>query len=183
AFSTTNEDIGLIASAPKNEPFVTSLLLTIFELGTKENPVSYAQLSSSQSQWGCITPKKVDLSNNDGSHRIKNNDGIIEFEESGTYFMMAAGQTGSYDGKGTGDVHLWLRLNGKDVADSNTIQTVEGDTIVLVCQAVIKIEAGDKLELMFSADVAKGKLGFVTSQPESKEKVPSMVFSALKSIY
>ncbi|CAF4195242.1 unnamed protein product [Adineta steineri] len=182
-FSTTNEDLGLIATAEKNEPFVTSVIVTVFELGTKENPVPYAQLSSSQSQWGCITPKKVDLSNNDGSHRIKNNGGIIEFEEPGTYFVMAAGQTGSYDGKGNGDVHLWLRLNGKDVADSNTIQTIDGDTIVLVCQAVIKMEADDKLELMFSADVAKGKLGFVTSQPESKEKVPSMVFSAFKSSY
>ncbi|CAF4069251.1 unnamed protein product [Adineta steineri] len=183
AFSTTNENIGLIASAPKNEPSVTSLLLTIFELGTKENPVPYAQLSSSQSQWGCITPKKVDLSNNDGSHRIKNNDGVIEFEESGTYFMMGAGQIGSYDGKGIGDVHLWMRLNGKDIKDSNTVQTVDDDTTVLVCQVVTKIEAGDKLELMFSADVAKGKLGFVTSQPGSKEKVPSMVFSAFKSSY
>ncbi|CAF1435874.1 unnamed protein product [Adineta steineri] len=182
-FSTTNEDLGLIATAEKNEPFVTSVIVTVFELGTKNNPVPYAQLSSSQSQWGCITPKKVGLSNNDGSHRINNNDGVIEFEEPGTYFVIAAGQTGSYDGKGKGDVHLWLRLNGKDVADSNTIQTVDGDTIVLVCQAVIKIEAGDKLELMFSADVAKGKLGFVTSQPESKEKVPSMVFSAFKSSY
>ncbi|CAF1382994.1 unnamed protein product [Adineta steineri] len=183
AFSTTNEDLGLIATAPKNEPFVLSLILTVFELGTKDNPVPYAQLSSSNSQWGCITPKKVDLSNNDGLYRIKNNDGVIEFEEPGTYFVMAAGQVGSSDGKGNGDMHLWLRLNGKDMADSNTVQTVDGDTTVLVCQAVIKMEAGDKLELMYSADVAKGKLGFVTSQPESKEKVPSMVFTAFKSSY
>ncbi|CAF1114187.1 unnamed protein product [Adineta steineri] len=182
-FSTTNEKLGFIATAPKNEPSVVSSVLTIFELGTKENPAPYAQLSSSQSQWGCITPKKVDLNNNDGLYRIKNNDGIIEFEESGTYFLMAVGQTGSFEGKGNGDVHLWLRLNGKDIKDSNTVQTVDGDTIVLVCQAVIKMEAGDKLEIMFSADVAKGKLGFVTSQPGCEEKVPSMVFSAFKSSY
>ncbi|CAF4143993.1 unnamed protein product, partial [Adineta steineri] len=183
AFSTTNEDLGLIATAPKHEPFVLSLILTVFELGTKENPVPYAQLSSSHSQWGCITPKKVELNSNDGSHRIKNNDGTIEIEESGTYYVMGSGQVGSSDGKGNGDVHLWIRLNGKDVADSNTVQTVDCDTTVLVCQAAIKLEAGDKLELIFSADVAKGKLGFVTSQPESKEKVPSMVFSAFKSSY
>ncbi|CAF4216006.1 unnamed protein product, partial [Adineta steineri] len=182
-FSTTNEDLGLIATAEKNEPFVASLIATVFELGTKENPVPYAQLSSSHSQWGCITPRKVELNNNDGSHRMKNNDGTIEIEESGTYYVMGSGQVGSSDGKGNGDVHLWIRLNGKDVADSNTVQTVDGDTIVLVCQAVIKLEAGDKLELVFSADVAKGKLGFVTSQPESNEKVPSMVFSAFKSSY
>ncbi|CAF4160905.1 unnamed protein product [Adineta steineri] len=182
-FSTTNEDLGLIATAEKNEPFVASLIATVFELGTRDNPVPYAQLSSSNSQWGCITPRKVELNNNDGSNRIRNNDGTIEIEEAGTYFVIAAGQVGSSDGKGNGDVHLWLRLNGKDIKDSNTVQTVDGDTIVLVCQAVIKIEAGDKLELVFSADVAKGKLGFVTSQPESKEKVPSMVFSAFKSSY
>ncbi|CAF1354496.1 unnamed protein product [Adineta steineri] len=182
-FSTTNDHIGLIATEPKNEPAVVSSVLTIFELGTKDNPVPYAQLSSSNSQWGCITPKKIELNTNDGSHLIKNNNGIIEFEEPGTYFVMGAGQVGSFEGKGNGDVHLWLRLNGKDVADSNTIQTVDGDTTVLVCQAVIKMEAGDKLELMFSADVAQGKLGFITSQPGSKETVPSMVFSAFKSSY
>ncbi|CAF1069956.1 unnamed protein product [Adineta steineri] len=183
AFSTTNEHIGIIATAPKNEPFVLSLILTVFELGTKENPVPYAQLSSSNSQWGCITPKKVDLNNNEGSHRMKNNDGTIEIEESGTYFVMGSGQVGSSDGKGKGDVHLWIRLNGKDVADSNNVQTVDGDTTVLVCQGVIKMEAGDKLELMYSADVAKGNLGFITNQPGSKEKVPSMVFTAFKSSY
>ncbi|CAF4124468.1 unnamed protein product [Adineta steineri] len=183
AFSTTNEDIGLIAAASKNEPFVLSLILTVFELGTKNNPVPYAQLSSSNSQWGCITPRKVELNTNDGSHLIKYDDGTIEFEEAGTYFVMGAGQVGSSDGKGKGDVHLWMRLNGKDMKDSNTIQTVDCDTTVLVCQAVIKMEAGDKLELMYSADVAEGKLGFVTSQPESNEKVPSMVFSAFKSSY
>ncbi|CAF1483512.1 unnamed protein product [Adineta steineri] len=85
------------------------------------------------------------------------------------------GQVGSAkDTDASGEVHLWMRLNGEDMADSNTIQTVDADTTVSVCQAVIKMEAGDKLELMFSTDVTKGKLSFVISQPEGEETIPRM---------
>ncbi|CAF4211802.1 unnamed protein product, partial [Adineta steineri] len=145
-FSTTNKELGVIVSTPKKEPRVLSILFSTFQLLNEEKPIPYAQLSSSETQWGCITPKAVKLDNNDGLECIKNDNGILEFEESGTYFVMAAAQVGSDKEDGIGDVHLWMKLNGKDIANSNTIQTVNRDTSVLVCQTAIKIKAGDKIE-------------------------------------
>ncbi|CAF3817222.1 unnamed protein product [Adineta steineri] len=182
-FSTTNKELGMIASKPKNEPRVPGMIFSTFQLLNEEKPIPYAQLSSSQSQWGCITPKTVKLDNNDGLQCIKNNNGIIEFEESGTYFVMAAAQCGSDENDGIGDVHLWMKLNGKDIANSNTIQTVNKDTAVLVCQTAMVIQAGDKLEMIFSTDVTSGTLGLVASKPHKESAVPSMIVSVFKSSY
>ncbi|CAF1002086.1 unnamed protein product [Adineta steineri] len=182
-FSTTNKELGVIVSKPKNEPRVPGMIFATFQLLNEEKPIPYAQLSSSQSQWGCITPKTVKLDNNDGLQCIKNNNGIIEFEESGTYFVMAAAQCGSDKDDGIGDVHLWMKLNGKNIANSNTIQTVNKDTAVLVCQTAMVIQAGDKLEMIFSTDVTSGTLGLVASKPHKESAVPSMIVSVFKSSY
>ncbi|CAF1354457.1 unnamed protein product [Adineta steineri] len=182
-FSTTNKELGVIVSTPKKEPRVLSILFSTFQLLNEEKPIPYAQLSSSETQWGCITPKAVKLDNNDGLECIKNDNGILEFEESGTYFVMAAAQVGSDKEDGIGDVHLWMKLNGKDIANSNTIQTVNRDTSVLVCQTAIKIKAGDKIEMAFSTDVTEGTAGLVASKPHKESAVPSIIVSVFKSSY
>ncbi|CAF0723008.1 unnamed protein product [Adineta steineri] len=181
--STTNKELGVIVSKPKSEPGVVGMALSTFQLLNEEKPIPYAQLSSSQSQWGCITPKTVKLDSNDGLECIKNDNGILEFEESGTYFVMAAAQVGSDKEDGIGDVHLWMKLNGKDIANSNTIQTVNRDTSVLVCQTAIKIKAGDKIEMVFSTDVSEGTVGLVATKPHKESAVPSMIVSVFKSSY
>ena len=181
-FSSTNINLGLIVSTPKKEPLVPSMIFSTFELGAEETSLPYAQFSSSISQWGCLTPKAVKIENNDGSNHIKNKNDIIEFKESGVYFLLAAAQVGSLKGKGIGDVHLWMRLNGQDVANSNTIQTIKyNDTSVLVSQGVAAIQAGDKLQVIFSTDVTKGTLGLVATQPLGEPLVPSIIFSAFKA--
>ncbi|CAF0856985.1 unnamed protein product [Adineta steineri] len=182
-FSTTNKELGAIVSTPKKEPRVLSILFSTFQLLNEEKPIPYAQLSSSETQWGCITPKTVKLDNNDGSERIKNHNGILEFEESGIYFVMAAAQCGSDKEDGIGDVHLWMKLNGKDIANSNTIQTVNKDTSVLVSQTAIEIKAGDKIEMAFSTDITEGTAGLVASKPHRESAVPSIIVSVFKSSY
>ncbi|CAF1202200.1 unnamed protein product [Adineta steineri] len=182
-FSTTNKELGITVLKPKSEPTVVGMQFSTFRLSNDENLIAYAQLSSSQSQWGCISSKTVKLDNNDGSHHIKNNNGIMEFEEPGTYFVMASAQVGSDNEDGIGDVHLWMKLNGKDMANSNTIQTVNKDTSVLICQTAIVIKAGDKLQMVFSADVSEGTLGLVASKPRKESAVPSMILSVFKSSY
>ena len=119
----------------------------------------------------------------DGSQYVTNNNGTILFNASGTYFLMAAAQVGSDGGGGLGDVHLWFRLNGQDMNNSNTIQTVNNDTAVLVCQTAVILQIGDQLQLIFSTDVTTGTLGIVATQPQNEPTVPSMIFSAFRSSY
>ena len=142
---------------------------------------SFAQLSSSQNQIGGTTPKVVTLNQNDAVKGISNSKGVITFKEAGTYFVMAAAQVGSADGKGKGNVRLWMRQNGQDVKNSNTEQTiVPGFTAVLVCQGVEEIKAGDKLELVYSVSPAAESLGLIASKPSGEPVVPSMIFTAFK---
>ncbi|CAF4458677.1 unnamed protein product, partial [Adineta steineri] len=67
------------------------------------------------------------------------------------------------------------------MADSNTIQSIDKDTAVLVCQTAVEIKRGDKLEIMYSADVTEGTLGLVASKPHKESAVPSMIISVFQS--
>jgi hypothetical protein len=141
----------------------------------------YAQLSSSENQLGATTPKVITLNQDDALKGISNAKGTITFNEAGTYFVMAAAQVGSADGKGKGTVRLWMRQNGEDVSNSNTEQTISGGfTAVLVCQGVAEIKAGDKIELAFSVSKGGEGLGLIASKPKGEPGVPSMIFSAFK---
>jgi hypothetical protein len=142
----------------------------------------YAQLSSSESQFGDVTPKVITLNQEDALGGITNSNGAVKFTEAGTYFVMAAAQVGTKDGYGKGTVRLWMRQNGEDVANSNTEQTiVDGFTSVLVCQGVAEIKAGDKLELVFSVSQKGEGLGLIASKPKGEPVIPSMIFSAFKA--
>ena len=182
-FSTTDNRLGMIASTPINESATPGMIFSTFRLRSEGESLPYAQLSSSKSQWGCLTPQVIELDRNDGSQSITNNNDTILFNASGTYFLIAAAQVGSDGGGGLGDVHLWFRLNGQDMDNSNTIQTVNNDTAVLICQTAVVLQTGDQLQLMLSTDVTTGTLGIVATVPQNEPTVPSMIFSAFRSSY
>jgi hypothetical protein len=107
------------------------------------------------------------------------NKGTITVQHDGVYFAIAAGQVGSIDGKSSGAVRLWLRLNGIDIAKSNTEQTVTKNyTGVLVTQVVNPAREGDKLQLFISAK--NSGMGLVATAPKGEPAVPSMIFSLVK---
>ena len=75
---------------------------------------------------------------------------------------------------------LWLRVNGKDVDNSNCEQSIPtpGFTTVMVSQGVNALKKGDKVEAMYSGS-APG-LGIVFSKPDGEPAVPSIIFSLFK---
>ena len=173
--SKAGEKLGLIASKPKNEPAVPSMIFSAF----KVDGSAWAQLSSTETQTSGTAPKLVSLNQTDSAKEIENNKGVVTIKQAGTYFVMAAGQAGGTSGKDKGNVRLWVRQNGTDVANSNTEQTIDGSfTGVLVCQGVMECNAGDKVELLQSA-TGKG-LGMIASTPKGEPVVPSMILSIVK---
>lgn len=96
----------------------------------------------------------------------------------GDYFVCAAAQVG---GTVPGDIYLWVRQNGKDVADSNSIQTIPAAnfTAVLVSQGEMTFKANDVIEFMYSA-TAPG-LGLIATKPANMPAVPSMIFTIFKN--
>ncbi len=173
--SKAGEGLGLIASTPKGEPVVPSVIFSAFKAADK----GYAQCSSSESQTASATGKAITLNSTDAANDIENKNGAVTIKNAGTYFVMAAGQVGSGGKKAMGTVRLWMRQNGEDVANSNTEQTIDGSfTGVLVCQGIMECKAGDKVELLQSAGDAA--LGMIASTPKGEPVVPSMILSIVK---
>lgn len=173
--AATGTGVGMIASTPKGEPVVPSMILSIIKVSDS----AYAQLSSTESQPAAAEGKTLTLDQTDAAKEIENSKGTVTIKQSGFYFVVAAGQVGSTAGDGKGGNRLWLRQNGKDVDNSNTEQTiVEKYTAVLVGQGVGEAKAGDKLQLVQSA-TSKG-LGMVAVKPKGEPVIPSMIFSLIK---
>jgi hypothetical protein len=173
--STSGTGLGMVASRPKGEPVVPSMILSIVKVADS----SYAQLSSTETQIGAPAGKALTLNSTDAAKDVENDKGTITVKKAGTYFMIAAGQVGSGNGSDKGSARLWLRQNGKDVDNSNTQQTITPKyTAVVVCQGVGEVKAGDKLQLCQS-DRGSG-VGMIASTPKSEPIVPSMIFSLVK---
>ncbi len=173
--SASGTDVGMVASAPKGESAIPSMILSIVKVADD----AYAQLSSGQTQAGSTNGQAISLNQTDAAKNIENNKGTITIKQNGFYFVIAAGQVGSTDSSGQGSARLWLRQNGKDVDNSNTEQTVTSKyTAVLVCQGVGEAKAGDKLQLCQSA---RGSgVGMIASAPQGEPAIPSMIFSLVK---
>jgi hypothetical protein len=136
---------------------------------------SYLQASSTEEQLASDTkPKVVTMNSTDASKNIKQEKGVIRFNETGAFFVMAAAQVG---GKGKGLVRMWMRLNGKDIDNSNTEQLIidPSFTAVLVCQGVAEVKRGDRIEVVFSG--SEPGVGLVVKKPTGEPVVPSVIFS------
>ncbi len=95
----------------------------------------------------------------------------------GDYLVVAAAQVG---GSTAGNIWLWVRLNGKDVPDSNSIQNIPSKdfTTVLVSQGIMTLKAGDVVEIMYQASVPG--LGLIATKPANMPAVPSIIFTVSK---
>jgi hypothetical protein len=177
AFSVSSggEGLGFIASKPKGEPVVPSVIFSAF----KVDDSAYAQLSSTESQPAAPAGKSITLNSNDAAKDVENDKGVVTIKKAGTYFVMAAGQVGATATNDKGTVRLWVRQNGKDVDNSNTEQAIaNGFTAVLVCQGVMECKAGDKVELIQSTSGTG--LGMIASRPSDEPVVPSMILSIVR---
>jgi hypothetical protein len=136
---------------------------------------SYLQASSTEEQLASDTkPKVVTMNSTDASKNIKQEKGVVRVNENGAFFLMAAAQVG---GKGKGLVRMWMRLNGKDIDNSNTEQMIfdPSFTAVLVCQGVAEVKRGDRIEVVFSG--SDPGIGLVVKKPTGEPVVPSVIFS------
>ena len=152
--------------------FMSAMLLA--SVGSA-SATSYLQASSTEEQLASDTkPKVVTMNSTDASKNIKQEKGVIRFNETGAFFVMAAAQVG---GKGKGSVRMWMRLNGKDIDNSNTEQFISDPTFtaVLVCQGVAEVKRGDRIEVVFSG--TEPGIGLVVKKPAGEPVVPSVIFS------
>jgi hypothetical protein len=139
---------------------------------------SWIQASSTEEQLASDPkPKVVVMNSTDGAKNIKMDKGIVTVNESGAFFIIAAAQVG---GKTKGLVRMWMRVNGKDVDNSNTEQLISDPafTAVLVSQGVAELKRGDKVTVAFSG--SEPGIGLVVKKPTGEPVVPSIIFTGWK---
>ena len=103
--------------------------------------------------------------------------------EAGPYLIVAAPQVGREGGGPYGCFDLWLRINGKDVANSNVqLCQDEGSRAkdVIVSQGIVPMQAGDALEVMMSASNPEAKICIEAIRPKGEPLVPAIIFSMIK---
>jgi Tfp pilus assembly protein PilW len=140
----------------------------------------YIQASSEEDQIVAAAnkPQLVTMKSTDAAKGIKNNNGVVVLDQSGTYFTIVGVQVGSRGG--TGLVRLWFQTNGKDADNTNCEQEVPtaSYTTVMISQGVGEYKKGDKVNAMISGS-APG-IGLVYKKPAGEPAVPSVIFSAWK---
>ena len=139
----------------------------------------YVQASSEEDQIAKDTkPNKMTMKSTDAAKGLKNTNGVVILDQSGTYFTIVGVQVGSRGGMGL--VRLWFQTNGKDVDNTNCEQTVPNPefTTVMISQGVGEYKKGDKVNAMYSGS-APG-IGLVYKKPAGEPAVPSVIFSAWK---
>jgi hypothetical protein len=123
-------------------------------------------------------PQLVTMNSTDAAKGLKNANGVVTLDSTGTYFTIVGVQVGSRGG--TGLVRLWFQTNGKDADNSNCEQQVPTAdfTTVMISQGVGEYKKGDKVNAMISGS-ATG-IGLVYKKPAGEPAVPSVIFSAWK---
>jgi len=84
----------------------------------------YIQASSEEDQIvkDANKPQLVTMKSTDAAKGIKNNNGVVILDQTGTYFTIVGVQVGSRGG--TGLVRLWFQTNGKDADNTNCEQLI-----------------------------------------------------------
>lgn len=79
----------------------------------------------------------------------------ITFANAGTYNIQFSAQFHNTGGGGSGNtVHIWFKLNGTDIADSDTRLTVPSNApyIVAAWNFIVSVAAGDYVEISWFTD-------------------------------
>ena len=148
--------------------------------------MSFAQLSSLQTQQpAATTPTLMTFDQIDGLSGMgfvpaKPTDIVVQKE--GAYLIVAAGQVGRSSGASDDYVNLWIRVNGKDVDNSNTRQTVKdaGFTAVLVSQGAAVLKVGDIIQVAYSVSSTGKGLGIIATKPQNEAAIPSIILTVAK---
>jgi hypothetical protein len=106
--------------------------------------------------------------------------GAVSIKNKADYLIVAAPQVGRLNLGNIANFRCWIRVNGTNVPDSNVLLNLESINTkdVIVCQVLVHLEGGDKVEVMMATDNAAAGVGIEALQPTPDEPmVPAIIFS------
>jgi hypothetical protein len=140
----------------------------------------YIQASSTETQLPSDTnAHRISINSTDASADISQKEGVFIIPSDGAYLMIAEVEVGRKGGAAVGSVNVWLRVNGTDVANTNSEQDISNsDTTVVMTQMIMTLKKGDQYEVM--QKVSALGLGVVAIKHEGQPVVPSIAVSLMK---
>ncbi len=108
--------------------------------------------------------------------------GGIIVNRAGTYLIIVGSQIGKLVGNKSRWIDFWIRVNDKDLPNSNVRSILKDpDTKdVLVTQVVAHLNKGDMINIMMTVEVADEGLGIEAIQPDDEPLIPSMILTVLQ---
>ena len=161
---------------------ISTLFVLLISVGMA-NAAEYLQASSSITQCPGKAPEVVKMDITDAASDITMKNNKITVSKAGAYLIVAAPQVGREGGGPLGCFDLWLRVNGKDVANSNVQLCQDAGSRakdVIISQGIVPLAAGSVLEVMMSANNPKAKICIEAIRPSGEPLVPSIIFSMIK---
>ena len=162
---------------------ILSALVAVVATAGVANADQYLQASSSVTQCPGTAPTLVEMDIVDAANGVTLAKNKIAVSEAGPYLIVAAPQVGREGGGPYGCFDLWLRINGKDVANSNVqLCQDEGSRAkdVIISQGIVPMKAGDALTVMMSASNPAAKICIEAIRPKGEPLVPAIIFSMIK---
>lgn len=128
------------------------------------------------------TPQVINIDKVDGAEGISLDPktGIFTVENESDYLVVAAPQVGRSNAGNNANFRCWIRVNGENVPDSNVLLNLFHVDLkdVIVCQGLMHLNAGDKLEVIMATDNVDAGVGAEAIQPTPNEPlVPAIIFS------
>ena len=161
---------------------ISTLFVLLVSVGMA-NAAEYLQASSSITQCPGKAPEVVKMDITDAASGITMKNNKITVSKAGAYLIVAAPQVGREGGGPLGCFDLWLRANGKDVANSNVQLCQDAGSRakdVIISQGIVPLAAGSVLGVMMSANNPKAKICIEAIRPSGEPLVPSIIFSMIK---
>ena len=161
----------------------------LVRLESADRIISHAQLSSSKSQY---PSEDGDLL---GMDLVDSIEGSIEFDprrdatsinilEDGSYLLLVVPQVrriANFTGEGC--LTTWLRINGKDLANSSIKNCITSsnwrDTLTTTLQTILPMHKGETIQIMMRSH-PDGQVGMVAIQPEGVPLVPAVIITLVR---
>ncbi len=143
--------------------------------------VPYALISDVSTQTpGTINPTIVTLSTNEVLNGITHapNTSAIIFPTAGVYLITISAQVGETVA-GSTNIDFWIRLTGADVprTNSRTNVALATDVRISTISILIRLSAGDQIDLFQSVSAVARGAGLLTIAPAGEPVAPSVVLA------
>ncbi len=146
---------------------------------------AFGQFASLKTQRpNALGPVKIELDSQEigEEYGLEFSGGDIKIKEAGMYLIIAGPQISKLKGDQPSWIDFWLRVNNKDLPNSNVRAVLErpSQKDVIITQVVTRLNKGDMLSVMMSVEKVDEGLGIEAIQPANEPAIPSIIFTILQ---